>query len=706
MPSIDFLLAIHNHQPVGNFDDVIEDAYQRAYRPFLEVLERFPGMRVALHNSGCLLDWLSLHRPEYLDHLGRLVEAGQVELMTGGYYEPILPSIPEGDREGQIRKLSQWLTDRFGRRPQGLWLTERVWEPGLVSSLARAGVTYTMVDDSHFLAAGTEPGDLWGHYLTEDQGVPLAVFPISKELRYAIPFRPPEETIALLRRLAEESPGRVAVLGDDGEKFGVWPNTHALVYEEGWLERFFTLLQENADWLHVRVPGDVLNDRRPVGKVYLPTASYEEMMEWALPPDAQQRLHVFREQLEGDRSAQFVRGGFWRNFFARYPESDHLNKRMLLVRRDAERMAIRDPKRSARAMDHVWAAQCNCAYWHGVFGGLYLPHLRDALYTELLTAESILDGAREEAVWTASETLDFDCDGRDEIVLRNATLTLVLAPDEGGTLHEISAKPFRAALGNGLTRRPEAYHAKVRGAVAPGAPQEGSKSIHDLVLAKEEGLERFLHYDRYRRVSLVDRFLREDADPEQHRRGTIHELGDFVDGEYVVNESVVGGERAVTLTRTGSVWRGGDPVAVVVTKTLGLSGAQDGFSVAYRVEPTEAPLSVRFGVDWVFAMLAGDSPDHVYRIQGVDPDASRFGSLGETGSCGSVELLDRHRGFAVRLAWDIPATLWRAPIETVSLSEGGFERIYQASALLPWWQIEAAPGEPFQVTFRCEVSAL
>ncbi len=713
MNSINFLLVVHNHQPVGNFDFVIEDAYQTAYRPFLEVLSRYPSVKVGIHNSGCLLDWLGAHRPEYLDRLGELVARGQVEPVTGGYYEPILSSIPDADREGQVRKLSDWLAHRFGRRPTGLWLTERVWEPTMVGALARAGVRYTMVDDTHFIAAGTEPARLWGHYVTEDQGVPLQVFPISKKLRYLIPFRPPEEAVEFLRELAEEAPGRTALLGDDGEKFGVWPNTHKLVYEDGWLERFFQLVEENQDWLRIRFPSEVTAAEPPVGKVYLPTASYEEMMEWAMPPDAQRRFHVFHEQVlaAGGGNAQFVRGGFWRNFFARYPESDHINKRMLMVRRDAEKLEKGHRGTRDRAMDLLWASQCNCAYWHGVFGGLYLPHLRDALYDRILAAEALVDEARHGGEpWTELERVDFDADGDREVFLRNPDLTLVFSPAEGGALQELSVKPLRAALGNGLSRRPEAYHARVTQAGredAASAGDGGTKSIHDLVLSKEEGLERYLNYDAYRRVSMVDHFFRSDAVFEEFRAGRHGEQGDFVGAPYESAAAEQDGYRVVSFRRTGSVWRDAQLHRWSVEKRVRLGSRGAAFEAEYLLENAgELAGDLWFGVEWNFSMLAPDSPGHRYRIDGVPDAESAFNSSGETPEVSRVALFDRHRGFEVRLDLSEPALLWRVPVETVSLSESGFERIYQSSSVVPSWRVSLAPRERKSLTFRLEVVRL
>jgi alpha-mannosidase len=47
-----------------------------------------------LHYSGVLLEWLEERHPEFFDQLRELCGRGQVELLGGGYYEPILLSIP------------------------------------------------------------------------------------------------------------------------------------------------------------------------------------------------------------------------------------------------------------------------------------------------------------------------------------------------------------------------------------------------------------------------------------------------------------------------------------------------------------------------------------------------------------------------------------------------------------------------------------
>src|SRR3989338_7495994 len=99
------LLGLHNHQPVGNFDQVFEQAYRDAYEPFLKLIADFPQIKFSLHYSGCLWDWLEEHHPEIFPFISGLVTRGQVSLLSGGIYEPLLPLLPRRDAREQILAL-------------------------------------------------------------------------------------------------------------------------------------------------------------------------------------------------------------------------------------------------------------------------------------------------------------------------------------------------------------------------------------------------------------------------------------------------------------------------------------------------------------------------------------------------------------------------------------------------------------------------
>ena len=376
-PRISLALALHNHQPVGNFGWVFGDVYDAAYRPMLDALDRHPGVRLALHYTGPLLDWLGDERPEFIERLAEIVGRGQVELLGGGYYEPVLASLPERDRVGQLRKMADEIQRITGRRPRGAWLAERVWEPDLPTALVEGGYGWTILDDNHFRAAAIPEEKLWGPYTTDDQGSILTVFGTEKGLRYRIPFGDVDDVIGYLREHATEAGDRVGMMGDDGEKFGSWPTTWEHCWGGNrWVDRFFEALEANAAWLTTTTPSDWLDRNPPIGRVYVPTASYAEMGEWALPPDESRvftgLLHA--AEAAGRPEARYLRGGFWRNFQIKYREINDLHKQMLRTSLKVHAMPA-GPARLA-ALDHLFKGQSNDCYWHGLFGGIYISHMR------------------------------------------------------------------------------------------------------------------------------------------------------------------------------------------------------------------------------------------------------------------------------------------------------------------------------------------
>ncbi|MBN1779526.1 DUF1926 domain-containing protein [bacterium] len=693
MNPIYLAIGIHNHQPVGNFDFVLEDAYQKSYLPFFEILEKNPHIRLAMHYSGILLKWIEDHHPEYVERLRILVKSGQIEMMTGGYYEPILSVIPEPDRQGQIRKLSDYIQKQTGDKPEGLWCAERIWEPQLAGPLYRAGIGYTVLDDTHFKCAGLRDEDLYGYFLTEELGQPLRLFPISARLRYTIPFQDPQVTVDYLRQVAETGENRLLVFADDGEKFGVWPGTHEHVFGNGWLNRFFGLLKDN-DWIRIIHFRDALNQLPPHGRVYLPTASYMEMMQWTLPAKGFREYEDFENRLKSDglwdRYGIYVRGGIWRSFLAKYPESNQMHKKMIRVSRKLSTAALSREDHET-AQDHLWAGQCNCPYWHGVFGGLYLPHLRHANFSELIQAEQLIDSRQHDgAQWIRSELTDLDADGHDEAIMENDRLNLYFSP-LGGRLTELDDRIRAHNYLNLLSRKEEGYHRKLTEKPA-GHSHDGVASIHDIVQSKEEGLERYLIVDSYQRGGWIDHFLGEAATLDGFYKSAYPEAGDFLSAPYSMSLKQVRKEAVLTLSREGLVKTGGQSVPVVVEKTIRISAGSAAVHVRYRIRNLSADAHrFWFGIENGFAFHAGSDPVRYYSFDGQKPGNALLNSIAEQQNVKAFMLTDDAMGISAGLKWTAPASVWRFPLETVSMSESGFERVYQGSVVLVHWKIEIPP---------------
>ncbi len=700
MRKFQLVLLLHAHQPVGNFESVLENAYAQCYLPFIEVLGRHPSIRVCLHYSGSLLEWIETAHPEYFERLRQFVRSGQVEIIGGGFYEPILIAIPPEDRIQQIRRLADYIEEHFGARPGGAWLAERVWEPQLPSTLKAAGVDYTLVDDNHFLGAGFELDQLYGYYTGEDQGQIVKIIPGLKSLRYFIPFHSVEENLQFLRKTASQHPDGFAAMGDDLEKFGIWPGTYDHCYRNGWLENFFRALDASTDWLETSTPRTALASRMPTGRADLPTASYTEMMEWALPTPARNRYHALTQEFSSrPDELPFIRGGIWRNFFSKYSESNLLQKKMLHVSaklrslmRSAQSDSNADQLRSAEKL--LLRGQCNDPYWHGVFGGLYAPHLRTALWRSLIQAETIADGVSHGTrEFSNSEQIDFDADGSKEIYFTSESYAVLVHPQDGGTISAIDSRGSNVALINSLKRRPESYHAKIRSKA--GHNSAAVQSIHEQMRTKEDGLERWLNYDRWPQHSF--RVLLFGRDKTQRDCELVHldENAAVAGGRYTPSGLT---EQNVSLTsQEGHGWS--------ARKAFSLRRTRAGFDVVCDVvlqRVAQVAASVNVGIEVVVNFLAPSAPDRYFESAGKRLPLRWSGAV----PASQLRVVDEWQKTGVTLVAPDAHEFWICPIETVSESEDGFERIYQGSKIVTVWPVDVPPGREWNGQLTLQVANL
>lgn len=681
MNKIKFVFCTHNHQPVGNFEWVFEKAYQVAYKPFMEVMLRHPKIKWSMHASGMLWEFFSKEHPDYIKNVKKLVENGTLEILSGGYYEPIISSIPDRDKIGQINKLTSYLKNKFGcKEVNGFWCAERVWEPGLAKVLTESGIEYTVLDDAHFAAAGMNINDLSGYYTTEEQGCCLNIFPISQQMRYLIPFQNVENTIDYFKRLITEKPNEdhIIVMADDGEKFGMWPGTNKHVYENGWLESFLTALEDNSDIVETVSFSEIQKSQPSSGRVYLPCSSYFEMSEWSLPSAAQQQFEEVLHRSSGDLQLQsFLRGGFWRNFLTKYDEANNMHKKMLYISNKVDKYVNNKKSLSDKALDNLYAGQCNCAYWHGVFGGLYLPHLRNAIYNSLLKAENIyIKSFLKRVAW---KKYDLDCDGEEEYLYESQTQNIYIKPSAGGTIFEYDLLKINHNLLDVLTRRYESYHKKlqdnIHNAVVANDNEQEARTIHsNEVKVKEPGLEKYLVFDDYRRSSLVDHFLNKNIKYDDFAFKRYTEHGDFVNGSY---EASVKGSK-IALKRTGTV----EGKSIKILKTV--TPSSDGYSVDYKIKNnSNEKIDLLFSPEQIFAFSSNEKEDSA-----------------DLKSVNSWKKYDSYFKMEVEIKFSKKCDLFVYPVETVSNSENGYEKTYQGTSVNPLVECVLESGEEMSFSFE------
>ena len=625
-----FVFGLHLHQPVGNFDHVMADHVRDVYRPIIERTAEAGFFPLTLHVSGPLLEWLEGHDTPWLDMIGRLAADQKLELLLAGFDEPILASLPRPDRLEQIGRMREYLERRFGVQATGLWLTERVWQPEIAADLAQAGVEYALVDDRHFLVSGFRHEQLHQPHHTESDGQQVGLLAIDEQLRYLIPFRPPEETATYLRQLRSHG-HELAILADDGEKFGGWPGTKEWVYQSGWLDNFLKAMGQliSAGEVKLATGQEAFRQIRSGGLAYLSTASYREMEKWALPPEAQNDLDKLEEDLGPKHlvaSASFVRGGHWHHFLVKYPESNRMQKTMVALSNLSRRRG--DPPEARRALGR---AQCNDAYWHGVFGGLYLPHLRNAIWYQLAIAEKALRKGES----LACEELDLDYDGHRELWIHSENFSALVSPHRGGAIEVLTRFDTRVNLADVLTRRRESYHEppKKQGH-GESKSAEGAPSIHDI--EKSAQLHVLPPVDAEPRAILVDRVLNSSLS-----------FDDYVKAKY-------------------------KPIQSWATTPLTARVTVDADAVTVLLEGHELSKRLRFDaagcVDVAYSWNPKAFPNAVFAPE-----------------------LSLSREVPVRLQPD--ADSWRFKITTVARSERGFEETVQGISITPRWPAELGHGE-------------
>jgi hypothetical protein len=703
--SIHLGLLLHNHQPVGNFPWVFQQVYETSYLPMLEALERHPQVRLSLHYTGSLLDWLRELHPDFLKRIARLVTSKQIEIVGGGYYEPILPSIPDEDQIVQIHRLTARLQTDLGSKPTGMWLAERVWEPSLPRALVKAGVEWTILDDIHFKNVGLNDHDLYGYYATEDQTEILKVYATSQVLRYTIPWRPPHETIDTLRKLATADGNRIVAMGDDGEKFGSWPDTHTYCWGQdgrsGWVEQFFTELEANCDWLHTTPLGEYASQHPALGRVYLPTSSYIEMTEWSLPPKASYQFGQLLHQLEQDHRTdilQFMRGGFWRSFLIRYPEINNQHKKMLRVHDLVYAAGANDEA----GLTHLLKSQANDTYWHGLFGGIYMVHVRSAIYHHLIKAENAAASiSHKEQTWQQYEFTDFERSTFKQLIIESDQQNLYLDPQHSGSLFEWDLRRSAHNMLSVMTRQQESYHQKLRlheqerrrNASMQTSHQttEDPGNPHNTLRTKEANLDQYLVVDPYRRSSLIDHFLPLGLPLDSYIQGRYEEQGNFADQPYETHVTQDTAGITITLSRHGEIKRAGAlrPLPIHLSKLIIVPLAEEKLIIRYQIKNLgQASLHTHFATEWNLNLLGGGGNPQAYcTIEAQPPIHDHFDSIGETEHIQELHVGNTWLQQDIGFFSSQPATLWRFSIDTITGSEAGFERTHQGSNFTFIWPL-------------------
>ncbi len=653
-----FLFGIHMHQPIDNFDWVIEKAVNLCYAPFFATMRAYPEFKFSVHCSGWLMEQIKMHYKDLYNDIKYLTKRGSIEFLSAGYYEPILSAIPSQDRVAQIDLLSKSISKDFKQTPKGLWLTERVWESTIIPDLASCGIEYTLMDDYHFESAGFEASQLDGYFMSEESGKEIALFPINKALRYAIPFLNVNAAINAIK-MFDAKDDSAAILFDDAEKFGMWPKTHEWVYEKEWLRRFVeaVLADEAIETIHFSAYKAAT---LPRGIAYLPNVSYYEMGEWSLASHQNLALQALKNEV----SQEHLRGGIWKNFLIKYSESNRIHKRTLELSNAASSVNKKSFKTA------LYKAQANDSLWHGVFGGLYLGNLRDNVYTYIIEAENIRYANKELITLDNNE---LDGYAKAKMITPNTILRFDSA--YGGQLVEFDARDVCFNYQNTLMHRPEAYHELIRNPQAQSQTeadhdsQDRIETIHHAHIEVSEELKNALIYDWHQKNSFIDHISDMAFNAQNFKYADFREYGDFANQAFTLTNK----KESLSFERHGGIYDGRALAKEYHETTLSKNFTPLSDGVAFTIDLTS---SSEF--EYLYAL---EMNFHFAKYEKLTLNTLPLEEIQTLKDVSKIELFDNTFGKKIRLTLDQNATLHAFVLSTLSQSEEGFDLSPQGVSL-------------------------
>lgn len=553
--------------PVGTRHDALLRLCESTLEPLIDALEGSKAC-LALRVDGTILEFLEAHEVALADRLARLCADGRVEPVGGGFYAPILALLPWRDALGQLEMTAGFLERRTGVRPTGAWLDEGVWEPRLAEVLEAGGATWTAIDAGALRAAAID-GELDGHFVTEHVGRPLAVLPIDAALVRAVAAHDGAAVVERVRASAERL-GRDVTL--------TWAGPASALAAGGSASGLQTLLDalELATDVTLALPGPTVEQEVGRGRVYLasgvaPAMTAQTIAPWRIA-GWQRRRAMLQAAGDGEIEAeQWLRGGIWQAFLARYGEIDRLHKRMLDVSRRfaaVERVmrngGFRAMSQLVKPRRALYRGQVGAVFGWGARAAMHDADIRAAVHAALCEAERSVEGlVRGSSDFLEVSLRDVYAELETAVLVRSRRLRVVVRPHAGGTVACLEHTASGLALHDVLTRRQELGQ-------PPGMP--------------EDAYERALFHDRIVPVTAAG-YEPLDAPPS---------AGDLLTARYRLLGADTHGRGAdetarITLAGRGDVVLGdGRTVAVEVVKRIEVDARHEAVRVRWAVELAEA----------------------------------------------------------------------------------------------------------------------
>lgn len=626
MKQVQVGLFLHVHKPYRMLESEAAEAAADFGTQLVAMIERLNKAFIHLYMPGHLF---SLMPNQVLLQIGRLAKSERIELLGGGFFDPAFPLLSDDDARDQINLQNDFLKDRLGVRPRGIWLTHQTWSPSLISVFHSCGLEYTLLDAQQMFEGGF-PENGHGYWMTEEKGVSFRLLPVHSTFsRYFRVMGGPGTGIRDLFDIGTEEGERLVAIEQPFyfQNQFAQKNKHRLKM----LEASLAVLNENPSAARLVLTQNYMNGYRPRGQVYvLPSAG---------------------PFLTGDgKKADYYR------LLADHDESQWLQKRALRFS-ESIRSTIPVSKKQASYLQQLFRSQS--IFFQMDNGDDYgVRYLKDRSYAfwNLIDLENRIrkeNGQKSIRL----EIADMRKDGHPCLSVAGNKIAAYIELRSGGRIFELDYLPTGLALCNTMMRRKIAE-------ADPGG-------------------------DWYRKGCLIDHFLSPGTTMEDFEGANFREAGYFITRPYDYKITKTGRSVKIVLSHTGTVELGDRKQLVRVEKVVGLDQDRPVLNLAYQLSNTGLiPMETWFGVEFNFTFRSEEIDAQFLST----PGGKRF-PVGYPCRFTNQSVLlfeDRREGMTIELHLKKPADIWCVP--QFSSGKGHSGRIFQGLLVLPNWKLQLAEG--------------
>lgn len=404
----------------------LERDYIDIYKNAATFFYSHPGCPFFFSFTGKQISYYHKKHPELLKIFHELENRKQIEIIGGGYWNPIFPLLFPADRSSQIEMLSTAIRTTIGKRPRGMRLCAENWDSAMVSSLQTCGIEYVLLENEVI----PQTKQCYLPLVMSERGKSVDIVPVYKNFKSII-LNPDAPTVSkedkkniawqFLKDIQKKAVKTSAPESVQGEcrmvTISLSLKEFKSILENGILESIYETACEFED-IKISLPTPC---RKIMPKLacYLPACLSEKLALWASVPYVPTPVKSYQITIF--------------DFLQLYPQVKALYDRMLYVSLLANQCRG-DKMRKNTAREKLWEAQAGEAYICSPEGVFAPSAKRHHIYNLLIEAEQFIRSASE---FKESVTeFDYNGDGINEYVIRMQDYTACVYPS-GGAIREL-----------------------------------------------------------------------------------------------------------------------------------------------------------------------------------------------------------------------------------------------------------------------------